>query len=90
MGNSITIKEFRQLISKIGREYAGWQCNELAKAIVDKLNTTSNPNKDEQQNILNSKVKESITDLLILHLPEKFDYDRYYFSKQVINKLPRF
>ena len=83
----IDLKEFRWLISDIWKTHDNGKYFELSKEILTYLNTTLNPNKIEQQNILNSLMKTPIENLLISNLSEKFDYDRLSFAKLLIKEL---
>lgn len=79
----LDLENFKELILKLGKKENS-KYEELSKQIVNNLNNTFNPNRQEQQNILDSRMKQEIIKMIIWNLPEKFDYDRHSFAKEII------
>ncbi len=83
------IKEFRKIISSIGKDKTEFE--EISKAVLDTLapwgRWYSLISKDTQQNILNSLMENDISNMITNHLPEKFDFDKLHFSREVIRKI---
>ncbi len=83
------IKEFRSIISSVAKDKPEFQ--DVSKAVLETLapwwNWHWRISKETQQNILNSFMEKDISDMIINHLPEKFDFDRFSFSKEVIRRI---
>lgn len=74
--NLLDLENFKELILRLGEnsehkalilrlgEKENNKYKELSKQIVKNLNNTFNPNIQEQQNILNSRMKQKIIDMI--------------------------
>lgn len=85
----LDLENFKELILRLGEKENNKnnKYEELSKKIVNNLNDTFNPNRQEQQNILDSRMKQRIIDMITSNLPEKFDYHRHTFAEIVINEI---
>ncbi len=86
---SIQLKEFRSIMVEVAKDKTEFQ--DVSKAVLETLapgwKWYSRISKESQQNILNSLMEQDILNMIKTHLPEKFDFDRHSFSKEVIRKI---
>ncbi len=83
------VKEFRSIISNVAKDKPEFQ--DVSKAVLETLapgwKWYSRISKETQQNILNSLMEKDILNMIINYLPEKVDFNRHTFSKEVIRRI---
>ncbi|HCY20319.1 TPA: hypothetical protein DIC40_00305 [Patescibacteria group bacterium] len=80
----INPKEFKQVLREITKNDPNY--SEITQEILKNLDQNY-LNETEQQNILTSQMKDEIFKMISIKLPEKFNYDRHSFMKQITNAL---
>lgn len=80
----INPKEFKEVLREIAKNDPNY--SEITGEVLKNLNQNY-LTKTEQQNILTSQIKDEIFKMISIKLPEKFNYDRHSFMKQIANAL---